>query len=221
MRKTMTMVSGVVSILYDNCRFSPDEEDADYKDEEKKEEEEGMPPYPEETQKLITAADAAREAFHTTDKQLGDVNREVSELEKFLDMDFGTAMEFSPLYEQCYEYTDREYTYKLCAFNKVTQKSKDGGRETSLGTWVSWNGPASSRYSKMLFENGEGCWNGPKRSTRVTVGCGLEEAVISASEPNRCEYAMEFVTPAFCPPPPPGTPASHPDTPKPEHHEEL
>ncbi|CAI8057324.1 Glucosidase 2 subunit beta [Geodia barretti] len=200
--------------------YDYDEEDADYKDEERGEE--GMPPYPDDTQELIKAADSAREAFQKVERELGDINREVGDIEKFLDVDLGSAMEFAPLHQQCYEYTDREYTYRLCAFDKVVQKPKNGGRETSLGTWVSWNGPEGSRYSSMLFENGEGCWNGPKRSTKVTVGCGLEEAVLAASEPNRCEYAMEFVTPAVCPPPPtPGTPVSHPDTPKPDSHQEL
>ena len=207
--------------------LSKEEEDADYKDQEGDggDEEEGMPPYPEATQLLITAADAARDTFRKAERELGDVTREAGDIEKFLGVDLGSAMEFSPLYQQCYEFTDREYTYKLCAFDRVVQRSKSGGRETSLGTWVSWNGPKGSRYSNMLFENGEGCWNGPKRSTRVSVGCGIEEAILSASEPNRCEYAMEFVTPAVCPPPstpgPGDTPGSHPNTPKTEQHQEL
>ena len=180
--------------------------------------EEEMPPYPEETQALIAAADTAREAFKGAESQLSDVDREISELDKFLGMDLGPAMEFAPLYDQCFEYTDREYTYKLCAFNKVTQRSKSGGRETSLGTWVSWNGPESDRYSGMLFDNGEGCWNGPKRSTRVTVACGLEEEVLSAAEPNRCEYSLEFVTPAICHLP---TPTHSRGTPTQPHHQEL
>ena len=182
-----------------------------------KEEEDSMPPYPSETQELIAAADEARSVFRTAERDLGEVNSEAGDLERFLGTDLGVAMEFAPLYDQCYEYTDREYTYKMCTFDKVAQKSKSGGRETSLGTWVSWNGPEGSRHSRMLFENGEGCWNGPKRSTKVTVGCGLEEAIISASEPNRCEYAMEFVTPAACPPPPSTPP--HSNTPSP--HQEL
>lgn len=30
------------------------------------------------------------------------------------------------------------------------------------------------------------------------MNCGLEPALISATEPNRCEYAMDFVVPAVC-----------------------
>lgn len=167
-----------------------------------------MPPYPEETQALIDAADKAREALRERESRKRDVDREVGDLNKYLDTNMGEAMEFAPLYDNCYEFTDREYTYKMCAFNKVTQRPKSGGRETSLGTWVSWNGPNANPYSSMLFENGEGCWNGPKRSTKVSISCGLEEELISASEPNRCEYAMEFVTPAACHLPPSGTPSA-------------
>ena len=177
-----------------------------------------MPPYPEDTQTLIAAANVAREALKEAESRQREVNREVDELNKFLGTELGSAMEFAPLYEQCYEYTDREYTYKLCAFNKVTQRSKSGGRETSLGNWVSWNGPEDDPHSGMLFENGEGCWNGPKRSTKVSVACGLEEKVLSASEPNRCEYAMEFVTPAIC-----KDPTANPPSPPPRSkgHQEL
>ena len=48
-------------------------------------------------------------------------------------MDLGDEKEFFPLKDNCYEYTDREYTYKLCPFEKATQRSKSGGSETSLG----------------------------------------------------------------------------------------
>lgn len=173
-----------------------------------------MPPYPKDIQALIDTANVAREALNRVEEELRGVDREVGDLTKFLDTELGVAMEFAPLYDQCYEYMDREYTYKLCPFDKVTQRSKSGGRETSLGNWVSWNGPADNLYSSMLFDNGEGCWNGPKRSTKVSVSCGLVEEVLSASEPNRCEYAMEFVTPAVC-----SHPATHP--PGTKGHQEL
>lgn len=32
----------------------------------------------------------------------------------------------------------------------------------------------------------------------MRLNCGLEPALISATEPNRCEYAMDFVVPAVC-----------------------
>ena len=41
------------------------------------------------------------------------------------------------------------------------------------------------------------------RSTKVNIRCGAENKLVSASEPNRCEYEFMFETPAVCEPLPP------------------
>uniref|UniRef100_A0A3B3T7D1 Glucosidase 2 subunit beta n=1 Tax=Paramormyrops kingsleyae TaxID=1676925 RepID=A0A3B3T7D1_9TELE len=123
-------------------------------------------------------------------------------LEKEISFDFGPSAEFAYLYSQCYELTTNEYIYRLCPFNRVSQKPKYGGSETNLGSWGSWNGPEGSKYSIMKYDHGTGCWQGPNRSTTVKLTCGKETAVLSTSEPSRCEYLMEFSTPAICQEPP-------------------
>lgn len=56
-----------------------------------------------------------------------------SDIKGFLELDLGPNAEFYFLREKCYEMTDREYVYKLCPFDKATQRQKSGGAETTLG----------------------------------------------------------------------------------------
>jgi protein kinase C substrate 80K-H len=180
-----------------------EEEEEDEEDDEREEEKdeghsEGMPPYDENTQALIVAADKARNEFNEAEKRKNDLESKQKDTQRYLDKDFGEMQQFSPLYEKCYEYTDREYVYKLCLYQKVTQRSKDGGRETTLGDWEGWGDRSRKSHWVMRYTNGEKCWNGPSRSAIVTLRCGVEETITTANEPSRCEYAMEFLTPAMC-----------------------
>ncbi|XP_024864624.1 glucosidase 2 subunit beta [Kryptolebias marmoratus] len=189
-------------------------DDGDYKSppptqtqEKKDDDEEGtMPPYDEETQNLINVAQKARDEFDEAEKALREVDDNISNLEKEISFDFGPSAEFAYLYSQCYELTTGEYVYRLCPFNRVSQKPKYGGSETNLGTWGKWAGPEDDIYSVMKYEHGTGCWQGPNRSTTVKLTCGTETVVTSTSEPSRCEYLMEFTSPAVCQEPPPMTP---------------
>eukprot|EP00117_Sycon_ciliatum_P044402 scpid59763/ scgid32046/ Glucosidase 2 subunit beta; 80K-H protein; Glucosidase II subunit beta; Protein kinase C substrate 60.1 kDa protein heavy chain len=162
--------------------------------------EEGMPEYDEATQELIKVADAARSSYEEADRKKDEVKRNIDDLNRKLDVDLGPNNEFQPLQGNCYDFTDREYTYSLCAFDRVSQKPKHGGSETSLGTWGKWDG-TDNKYSVMKFENGLNCWNGPNRSGTVKLRCGETNELVSAAEPNRCEYLFEFITPAVCEPP--------------------
>lgn len=54
-------------------------------------------------------------------------------LTSYLNTDYGKDKEYAVLRDNCYEYTDREYTYKLCPFSTASQRPKSGGHETNLG----------------------------------------------------------------------------------------
>ncbi|KAM6957666.1 glucosidase 2 subunit beta [Aplochiton taeniatus] len=166
---------------------------------EKKDEDEGaMPPYDPDTQSLIEAAQKTRDQFDESERALREMDDQIKNLEKEISFDFGPNAEFAYLYSQCYELTTGEYVYRLCPFNRVTQKPKFGGSETNLGTWGMWSGPEADIYSMMKYDHGTGCWQGPNRSTTIKLTCGKETVVTSTSEPSRCEYLMEFTTPAVC-----------------------
>ncbi|XP_032107582.1 glucosidase 2 subunit beta isoform X1 [Sapajus apella] len=211
-----------------------DEEDEEAEEEEEEEEEEGsevqgeqpkeappplappqpaspseedkMPPYDEQTQAFIDAAQEARNKFEEAERSLKDMEESIRNLEQEISFDFGPDGEFAYLYSQCYELTTTEYVYRLCPFKLVSQKPKLGGSPTSLGTWGSWAGPDHDKFSAMKYEQGTGCWQGPNRSTTVRLLCGKETMVTSTTEPSRCEYLMELMTPAACPEPPPEAP---------------
>uniref|UniRef100_UPI0037E7FE42 glucosidase 2 subunit beta n=1 Tax=Semicossyphus pulcher TaxID=241346 RepID=UPI0037E7FE42 len=187
-----------------------DQDEGDYKSppttqtqEKKDDDDEGtMPPYDQETQNIIDAAQKARDEFDEAERHLREVDDQIKNLDKEISFDFGPDAEFAHLYNQCYELTTGEYIYRFCPFHRVSQKPKLGGSETNLGTWGKWAGPENDIYSLMKYDHGTGCWQGPNRSTTIKLTCGKETVVTSTSEPSRCEYLMEFTSPAVCQEPP-------------------
>lgn len=173
---------------------------AEEEQEQENEPQESEVQYDEETQALVNEANSARERFQEIVKTVSELQSEIRQLEEKLDRDYGPQEEFAPLDGECYEYTDLEYIYKLCLFGKTSQRSKSGGSDVTLGHWYDWIGTADNKYTKMKYDRGLTCWNGPARSTIVTLSCGTENKLTSVTEPSRCEYAMEFSTPALCNP---------------------
>ncbi|KAF2305193.1 hypothetical protein GH714_002920 [Hevea brasiliensis] len=53
-------------------------------------------------------------------------------------------------------------------------------------------------YRSMIFSNGDRCWNGPDRSLKVKLRCGLKNELTDVDEPSRCEYVAFLSTPALC-----------------------
>ncbi|XP_028405405.1 glucosidase 2 subunit beta-like [Dendronephthya gigantea] len=166
------------------------------------EDEDGLPnkpDYDDETKQLIAEADKARKEFDDVNREKDDLLNKLAEIDRLNKIDMGEHEEFSPLHGECFDFNDREYTYKLCPFDKASQSSKNGGSDVSLGTWGEWSGNPN-KYTEMKFTNGLGCWNGPNRSTKVKLSCGTKNELVGVSEPSKCEYEFIFHTPAACHP---------------------
>ncbi|XP_015200931.2 glucosidase 2 subunit beta-like [Lepisosteus oculatus] len=151
-------------------------------------------------QAAIRAAEKANADLKKVEDAYETVKMEIRDLEEMLSTDYGSNKEFIYLQNQCFEMTVYEYTYMFCPFNQVTQKGSTGTETIVLGKWHSWAGPIGNKYSKMKFDKGQPCWQGPARSATVTLMCGTETVLKSVKEPSKCQYFMEFQTPAACQP---------------------
>lgn len=176
-----------------------EEEDEEQQQEEQQENPQGVQ-YSEETQALIDEANRARELYQQAEKACSELHTEIRRRQERSERDYGPDEEFSSLDGECFEFRDLEYVYTLCPFGKATQRSISGGSEVNLGHYHEWAGPETNKYSKMKYDRGLTCWNGPARNVLVNIRCGTTNRLISVSEPSRCEYAMEFTTPALCNP---------------------
>ncbi|EGC31570.1 hypothetical protein DICPUDRAFT_57640 [Dictyostelium purpureum] len=113
---------------------------------------------------------------------------EIEKIEKVLGYDTGVNNVFLPLNGKCFDFKTKEYTYTVCPFDKASQG------HTSLGKFESWK----DGHNQMVFENGQQCWGGPKRSIKVFMECGSENELYDVNEPGKCEYTIKFRTPAMC-----------------------
>lgn len=89
-----------------------------------------QPQYDDETQKLIHAANEARNQYTVADREFREIDRELGDIRSAIEKDFGPEDELVPLFGECFTYEDREYVYKFCPFDKAIQQPKNGGAET-------------------------------------------------------------------------------------------
>ncbi|XP_016464222.1 glucosidase 2 subunit beta [Nicotiana tabacum] len=142
----------------------------------------------------VNISDAAhiRKEYDELSAKLSKVLSRISSLEKKLKQDFGPEKEFHSFYSQCFESKENKYTYKICPFKEATQV--EGYSTTRLGNWDKFE----DSYRTLQFSNGDKCWNGPDRSLKVKLRCGLKNELTDVDEPSRCEYMAFLSTPALC-----------------------
>ncbi|KAI3894705.1 hypothetical protein MKX03_031635 [Papaver bracteatum] len=145
-------------------------------------------------QSPIDKSEAAhiRKEYDDASSKLSKIQSRISSLTKKLENDFGPEKEFYSFYDRCFENKQNKYVYKVCAFKQASQV--EGHSSTQLGQWEKFE----DSYRTMLFSNGDKCWNGPDRSLKVKLRCGLNNELTDVDEPSRCEYVAILSTPALC-----------------------
>ncbi|KAI3822954.1 hypothetical protein L1987_10556 [Smallanthus sonchifolius] len=140
----------------------------------------------------VSEAENVKKEYDEAITKLSKLKSKISRLKKKLGNDFGPEKEFYSLYGQCFESKQNKYVYKVCPFKQATQE--EGYSTTRLGKWEKFE----ESYNVMLFSNGDNCWNGPDRSLKARLRCGLKVELADVDEPSRCEYAAMLTTPALC-----------------------
>jgi len=135
--------------------------------------------------------DDARAVFDTANQKLSGMLSEIHDLEARLAGDFreDTRDAYSLFDEKCASGHLEKYGYKICIFGTAQQD------HTTLGNWQGWD---PKEKNVALFENGERCFSGITRSTRVTVECGDSMTVTRIFEPSQCKYEAAMTHPAAC-----------------------
>ncbi|KAL0926910.1 hypothetical protein M5K25_003164 [Dendrobium thyrsiflorum] len=140
----------------------------------------------------VSDATHIRKEYDDTSSKLSKVQSRISSLTEKLKRDLGKEKEFYFFYDQCFESKQNKYVYKICPFKQASQD--EGYSSTRLGSWDNFE----ESYRVMVFTNGEKCWNGPDRSLKVRLRCGLKNEISDVDEPSRCEYTALMSTPALC-----------------------
>ncbi|KAI0034384.1 glucosidase II beta subunit-like-domain-containing protein [Vararia minispora EC-137] len=142
----------------------------------------------------------AERDFAKTKQELDDSARDLNEL--FDPKFFGAQGEWRKLANQCLSKNTGDYTYEVCFFGEARQKPNNGGQTFSLGHFSGWNDAATvgspEYYGWQMYTLGTKCWNGPQRSVKFELRCGIENMLLTVQELEKCEYQFTGTTPALC-----------------------
>jgi hypothetical protein len=108
---------------------------------------------------------------------------------------------FQELVGQCFAANtdDNKYEYRFCPFDNVTQhdiQASWNAYNGVLGIWHTWE-VVEGTMAQLKFKEGDSC-GGKQRQVTVNLVCGKANLASNPSEPNPCDYALDFATPLAC-----------------------
>ncbi|KAF9987479.1 hypothetical protein BGZ75_000581 [Mortierella antarctica] len=124
-----------------------------------------------ESEKFREATDLAQAEYDKASEEERQAQDTIREIERKLDIDLGDDETFAQLLDQCFEFKD-------------------------IDKFSSWEG---ENHNVQMYTGGTRCWNGPDRSVKLVMTCGIENEIVSVTEPAKCEYLFKMQTPAACP----------------------
>ncbi|TVY45421.1 Glucosidase 2 subunit beta [Lachnellula occidentalis] len=153
----------------------------------------------------------ARNSYNTANDDVGNKKSSLGDLQGDLTKDYGADDIFRALKNTCVSKDSGEYEYELCWMDKTTQKSKKGGGNTGMGNFVRFDklyvdeevgadgkGLGQGERFVLMYENGQGCWNGPNRQTTVVLACAEKDEIWKVQEQEKCMYRMDVGSPTVC-----------------------
>ncbi|KAF8485237.1 glucosidase II beta subunit-like-domain-containing protein [Russula ochroleuca] len=144
----------------------------------------------------------AEHGLNLAQKHLEDAREELGDL--FDPTRYGAEGEWKKLHNTCLRKDTGDYVYEVCLFEDARQNPNHGGSSFSLGKFASWNPSlgviegSKEYYHTQVYSHGTRCWNGPERNVKLDLTCGTENALLTVTELEKCEYLFTGTTPALC-----------------------
>lgn len=153
----------------------------------------------------------ARNALQSAKEKLGEIEVDISGLKEDLESsDYGPEEVFRTLKDKCIRKDTGEYEYEHCFLDGTKQISKKGGPSVGMGGFqrvgsvdvdevdAATGDIVKAPRTTLEYTNGQKCWNGPMRSTKVMLECGEKEEILQVREDALCVYSMVATSPAVC-----------------------
>lgn len=126
------------------------------------------------------------EDIQKLENHIESLNSEISSLANDLESDYGNGDIFRSIRHLWVNTRFGGYGYNLGFLDSIYQDGVLIGKYSKL------------EDNKLIYKLGAKCWNGPQRSGIVELICGPSNDLISVSEPEKCEYYFEVISPVVC-----------------------
>jgi len=143
--------------------------------------------------KIKSELSSLRSKRNDIDKTARSYKKTIEKIEKKLKMDSGVTKVYYSIIDEVFSLKTTDYTYTITWGKEIKQKEENGPL-TLLGKFKEFK----DNYKTIIYDDGAQCWNGPKRSVIVNLICKENNEILKVTEPNKCEYVIDFGTPGVC-----------------------